>query len=430
MKNKNFKNKNNLIKKNINPKLENIIKIKEISKKIYELNKLNNLSPVSESVEILESNLKNQKNINSSLKSKINKEEKDLLIEGNTDSLTIQNLCSNNNDKETKIENNSLYLLNILKNKENDALIINNSLSQRKQDINSIQDPIEGKKEDINIRNYLNNIININKNNSSLLRGEKNIKYQFNKANNKPYRFLFDIASKILKLNFLSMGCLISKPIFKIVNSKNNLEFEHNTSITSQLKNNLNTNTNELKRLPMTHKENNHINNFYDFNPVISGSHFNSLYSGAEDNLELSGAVSPFFDFLIDNKNINKFNKLGLRKILSEFKFFRYFKYSGANTGPKQVISYSFTKNINRTNTLNSLDHTGSLLKVSISVILKYFFKIMGLALISKPVFIFSPNKVNIQISYFMNNKIYFSNSSMRNWNETVSTLSMGMQVH
>jgi len=175
---------------------------------------------------------------------------------------------------------------------------------------------------------------------------------------------------------------------------------------------------------------NNYINNFNDFNPVISGSHYNSLYSGAEDNLELSGSVSPFFDFLIDNKNINKLNKLGLRKILSEFKLFRYFRYSGANTGPKQVISYSFTKNINRTNTLNSLDHTGSLLKVSISVILKYFFKIMGLALISKPVFIFSPNKVNIQISYFMNNKIYFSNSSMRNWNETVSTLSMGMQVH
>jgi hypothetical protein len=154
------------------------------------------------------------------------------------------------------------------------------------------------------------------------------------------------------------------------------------------------------------------------------------LKGTAEDNLELSGALSPFFDFSIDNKNISNLNKLGLDKTLSEFKLFRFFKYSGANTGTKQVISYSFTKNINRTNTLISLDHTGSLLKISISVILKYFFNLMGLSLISKPVFIFSHNKVNIQISYFMFNDFYFCNRTIKTWNETVSTLSMGMAIY
>lgn len=153
-----------------------------------------------------------------------------------------------------------------------------------------------------------------------------------------------------------------------------------------------------------------------------------SLLRKADQTLDLSGSLSPFFDFFIDNKGINKHNKLGLRKIFSEFKFYRYFRYSGEYTGTKQIITYSFNKNINRTNSLNSLDHTGSLLKISISVILKYFFNLMGSALISKPIFIFSHNKVIIQISYFMHKKIFFGNRTIKNWNETVSTLSMGMQ--
>ena len=51
----------------------------------------------------------------------------------------------------------------------------------------------------------------------------------------------------------------------------------------------------------------------------------------------------------------------------------------------------------------------------------------MGSALISKPIFIFSPNKVTIQICYFMYKKMYFGNSTIKNWNESVASLSMGM---
>lgn len=125
-------------------------------------------------------------------------------------------------------------------------------------------------------------------------------------------------------------------------------------------------------------------------------------------------ALNSLFNFEIDNKGINKYNKLGLRKILSKFKFFRYFRYSGVHTGYKQIISYYFSKNDSRTNALNSFDHTGSLLKVSISVILKYFFKLMGLALISKPIFIFNHNKITIQISYYINKKVYFLNNNAK----------------
>ena len=133
-----------------------------------------------------------------------------------------------------------------------------------------------------------------------------------------------------------------------------------------------------------------------------------------DENLELSGSLSPFFDFSVDNKNLNKKNLFGIKKILSEFKFFRYFNECGSDINTYQIISYSFTKNISRANTLNSLDHTGSLLKVSISVILKYFFNLMGSSLISKPFFIYSPNKVTIQISYLISNRLFINNRTIK----------------
>ena len=45
---------------------------------------------------------------------------------------------------------------------------------------------------------------------------------------------------------------------------------------------------------------------------------------------------------------------------------------------------------------------------------LKYFFKLMGLALISKPIFIFNHNKITIQISYYINKKVYFLNNNAK----------------
>lgn len=83
-----------------------------------------------------------------------------------------------------------------------------------------------------------------------------------------------------------------------------------------------------------------------------------------------------------------------------------------SNTGKYKVILFNFIKNFSRLNTLNSLDFTGSLEIKNISVLLKYFFKIIGGSLISKPIFIYNQNKIIIQLSYFLNKNTYFFNDS------------------
>ena len=43
-----------------------------------------------------------------------------------------------------------------------------------------------------------------------------------------------------------------------------------------------------------------------------------------------------------------------------------------------------------------------------------YYFKLMRLAVISNPTFIFNHNKVIIQVSYFINRRIFFLNNNAR----------------
>jgi len=105
---------------------------------------------------------------------------------------------------------NTLHLMNIL-NKQN----------QKSKSLN----------ETNNLNNqsllpYLNSITQFNRN----LANPRHVLYQFNKSNNKSYKLLFDKTSKLLKLTFLGMGCLISRPVYKVIYTINNLEFENNTS--------------------------------------------------------------------------------------------------------------------------------------------------------------------------------------------------------
>jgi len=167
-----------LIKKDIDLKLENIIKIKELSKKFQDLKKIS--KPIKQEVNLDSLNTKPQR-----------------LIE------PIPFYPFTQTQGEV---NNSLYLLSNLKEAGAENLILR-------------------KKAGADIRNYLNSLIQFNKISSK----EQSLLYQFNKANNKPYKFLSDKASNLLKLSFLSMGCLISRPVYKLTYTKNNLEFEHNT---------------------------------------------------------------------------------------------------------------------------------------------------------------------------------------------------------
>ena len=50
--------------------------------------------------------------------------------------------------------------------------------------------------------------------------------FHFNKSNNNKYLFAMEKATNLLKLVFLSKGCLISKPIFNVVYSSNLIEGE------------------------------------------------------------------------------------------------------------------------------------------------------------------------------------------------------------
>lgn len=102
-------------------------------------------------------------------------------------------------------------------------------------------------------------------------------------------------------------------------------------------------------------------------------------------------------------------NKLGIRRY--------FFRYNNMNQiGNSQSIVYNFNQNLKRMNTLDSMDHTGSLIKYNVSVLLKYFFKIIGGALISKPVFIFKNNKIIIKLYFFLKKNIYlFNNNNNKN---------------
>ena len=173
-----------LIKKDIDLKLENIIKIKELSKKVQDLKSPKISKPIKQEVNLDSLNTNPQR-----------------LIEP----ISFYPLTQTQGPEGRGV-NNSLYLLNNLKEAGAENLILR-------------------KKAGVDIRNYLNSLIQFNKISSK----EQSILYQFNKANNKPYKFLSDKASNLLKLSFLSMGCLISRPVYKLTYTKNNLEFEHNT---------------------------------------------------------------------------------------------------------------------------------------------------------------------------------------------------------
>lgn len=214
---KNHKNKykNKIIKKNL--KLKNIIKIRELSKNIQEL-KVSNTKG-SESLDMLAINLKNKKSISpinllpySKLSSKLSSK-----LETEINELDLLPMEPGSNENEVKNSNN-LYLLNNLKSSAEKESLSNHS-------------PLKGDESKNKIINYLNSFTLFNKSSSK----EQSIMYQFNKANNKPYKFIFDKTSNLLKLSFLSMGCLISKPVYKVIYTKNNLEFEHNTPLQNTL---------------------------------------------------------------------------------------------------------------------------------------------------------------------------------------------------
>ena len=201
----NFKNKtienNNLSLskniKNINSMFENILETKTNSENLY-------------------NELKNKKGVNKTL---VVKEKSNNNHTLNDIELLFKNI------KENK-SLNFLYLTKLLKN---------NFIQDQNQDLKSSvynQASYSASLNKDTLISYLNNLTQFNKK----VVKTQHVYYQFNKANNKSYKFLFDKTTKLLNLTFLAMGCLMSKPIYSVVYTKNNLEFEHDTPFQNSTK--------------------------------------------------------------------------------------------------------------------------------------------------------------------------------------------------
>jgi len=116
--------------------------------------------------------------------------------------------------------------------------------------------------------------------------------------------------------------------------------------------------------------------------------------------------------------------QLGLRKLLlkSKLKSLQHIQSNNKTLG-REIITYNFNQNVRRLNIFNSLNFTGSLvafrrshgLYLNISVLIKYFFKTIGGAIISKPLFIFNQNKITIKFFYYLSKNIYFFSTSEKN---------------
>ena len=91
--------------------------------------------------------------------------------------------------------------------------------------------------------------------------------FHFNKSNNNKYLFAMEKATNLLKLVFLSKGCLISKPIFNVVYSSNLIEVEvTNSEYASTL-----TEANDKPKII--------ISLFYFVNYSLSNAKSNKLFS-------------------------------------------------------------------------------------------------------------------------------------------------------
>lgn len=117
---------------------------------------------------------------------------------------------------------------------------------------------------------------------------------------------------------------------------------------------------------------------------------------------------------------------LGLRKLLLKSKLNSLQHSQSTNRAlVREIITYNFNRNTRRYNIFNSFDFSGSSPAgqgrrshgsyLNVSALIKYFFKTIGGAIISKPLFIFNHNKITIKFFYYLSKNIYFFSNSEKN---------------
>lgn len=195
-----------------------------------------------------------------------------------------------------------------------------------------------------------------------------------------------------IKLKYLNILNDLKEPrvtLAKVENNKESLHSLHSLQDNDKLKKNIdiiNNNTLLSKEVKLNQEINKNITQM-------------------ENTLESETYNPELFPFRHRKQSVSV---LGLRRYL-----FRYNQMS--DIGHSQSITFNFIKNLKRLNTLDSMDHTGSLIRYDISVLLKYFFKIIGGALISKPVFIFTNKTLIIKLFFYIRKNIYFLNNKDKN---------------
>jgi len=137
---------------------------------------------------------------------------------------------------------------------------------------------------------------------------------------------------------------------------------------------------------------------------------YQSQYSsqGGIDTLETINKQIDSPIYKEEGRSLVKNYNMNIRKFLYKYNLMNHVQNS-------QSILYNFIKLKRRINTLDSFDYTGSLLRPNISILLKYFFKQIGPALITKPIFIFNHDKIIIQLGYYIKK---FSKYRIRNMRE------------
>jgi hypothetical protein len=134
---------------------------------------------------------------------------------------TTQDLVENTTIKNTQIKKVSGSQLLQLESKPRLA----NRESSINTETNSINKELR-KRHTINMYSHINLISKFN----AKLASNQFSFYIFNKGSQLSNYYLFKEATNIIALTFLTMGCLISKPIFKIIYTKNNLEENYSES--------------------------------------------------------------------------------------------------------------------------------------------------------------------------------------------------------
>lgn len=171
--------------------------------------------------------------------------------------------------------------------------------------------------------------------------------FHFNKSNNNKYLFAMEKATSLLKLVFLSKGCLISKPIFNVVYNSSNIEEEIKNASKTLNATLAGVRQNDKPKIIInlfyfvnfSSKKVEKITNIYNDKFLFLSEYLNKLFN-CDVELNLVRLYLPYQDsnILAQYLNIGSFKKRFVYLASRLFRTVKIFKNSGANRGIKTTL--------------------------------------------------------------------------------------------